>query len=218
MTNNKKRKIFTRRNFLITGGVVTTGLVIGVAGLNAHVNKKIRRYSGAGVGDGAMLNAWVNIAPDNTVTLAIPRAEMGQGVYTSLPMLVAEELEVEMDQIEVVHPQPESPYANTFMLTQEEPNAFKGYSLMEKVYAYLPIIGTGGSTSIPDGYNNMRYAGATAREMLKQAAADKWGVDRSQVTAENGHVIKDSDKSRISYGSLAEAASCLLYTSPSPRD
>ena len=206
MANNKKRKIFTRRNFLITGGVVTTGLVIGVAGFNAYVNKKIRRYSGAGIGDGAMLNAWVNIAPDNTVTLAIPRAEMGQGVYTSLPMLVAEELEVEMDQIEVVHPQPESPYANTFMLTQEEPNAFKGYTLMEKVYAYLPIIGTGGSTSIPDGYNNMRYAGATAREMLKQAAADKWGVDRSKVTAENGHVINNSDKSKLSYGELAEAA------------
>ena len=206
MANNKKRKVFTRRNFLITGGVLTTGLVIGVAGVNAHVNKKIRRYSGAGMGEGAMLNAWVSIASDNTVTVAIPRAEMGQGVYTSLPMLVAEELEISMDQIEIVHPQPESPYANTFMLTQEEPNAFKGYSLMEKVYAYLPVIGTGGSTSIPDGYNNMRYAGATAREMLKQAAADKWGVDRSQVTAENGHVIKDSDKSRISYGSLAEAA------------
>jgi len=206
MANNKKRKIFTRRNFLITGGVVTTGLVIGVAGLNAHVNKKIRRYSGAGIGEGAMLNAWVNIAPDNTVTLAIPRAEMGQGIYTSLPMLVAEELEIDMDQIEIVHPQPESPYANTFMLTQEEPNAFKGYSLMEKVYAYLPIIGTGGSTSIPDGYNNMRYAGATAREMLKQAAAEKWGVDRSEVTAENGHVINNSDKSKLSYGALAEAA------------
>jgi len=206
MGNNKKRKIFTRRNFLITGGVVTTGLVIGVAGLNAHVNKKIRRYSGVGMGEGAMLNAWVSIAPDNTVTIAIPRAEMGQGVYTSLPMLVAEELEIGMGQIEIVHPQPESPYANTFMLTQEEPNAFKGYSLMEKVYAYLPVIGTGGSTSIPDGYNNMRYAGATAREMLKQAAADQWGVDRSQVTAENGFVINSSDKSRLSYGVLAEAA------------
>jgi isoquinoline 1-oxidoreductase beta subunit len=206
MANNKKRKVFTRRNFLITGGVATTGLVIGVAGLNAHVNKKIRRYSGVGMGQGAMLNAWVSIAPDNSVTIAIPRAEMGQGVYTSLPMLVAEELEIAMDQIKIVHPQPESPYANTFMLTQEEPNAFKGYSLMEKVYAYLPVIGTGGSTSIPDGYNNMRYAGATAREMLKQAAADKWGVDRSQVTAENGHIINNADKSKLSYGALAEAA------------
>jgi len=130
-----KRKIFTRRNFMITGGVLTTGLVVGVAGLNSHVNKKIRKYSGAGMGDGESLNAWIRIAPDNTVTLAIARAEMGQGVYTSLPMLVAEELEIPMDQIRVIHPQPESPYANTFMLTQKEPNAFKGYSLMEKLYA-----------------------------------------------------------------------------------
>ena len=121
-------------------------------------------------------------------------------------MLVAEELEISMDQIKVIHPQPESPYANTFMLTQKEPNAFKGYSLMEKLYAYLPIIGTGGSTTIPDGFNNMRYAGATAREMLKQAAADQWGVSRSDVSVDNGYVINDSSKERLSYGELAPAA------------
>ncbi len=202
----KKRKIFTRRNFMMTGGVLTTGLVVGVAGLNSHVNKKLKKYTGAGMGDGDSLNAWVRIAPDNKVTLAIARAEMGQGVYTSLPMLVAEELEISMDQINVIHPQPESPYANTFMLTQKEPNAFKGYSMMEKLYAYLPIIGTGGSTTIPDGFNNMRYAGATAREMLKQAAANQWGISRSDISVDNGYVINDSSKERLSYGELALAA------------
>ncbi|MCL4115766.1 UNVERIFIED_CONTAM: hypothetical protein GTU68_051689 [Idotea baltica] len=110
---------------------------------------------------------------------------MGQGVYTSLPMLLAEELEVSMDQITVIHPQVESPYANTFMLTQS----------------------TGGSTSIPDGFNNMRYAGATAREMLKQAAANQWSVGIEDLHTENGYVIKNTGGDKLSYGSLAGAAS-----------
>lgn len=198
--------IFTRRNFLIGSGVLGTGLVIGVVGLNAHVNKKLKKYSGIGMGDGGSLNAWISIAPDNQVTLAIARAEMGQGVYTSLPMLIAEELEIGMDQINVIQPQPESPYANTFMLTQKEPNAFKGYSMQEKLYAYLPVVGTGGSTSVPDGFNNLRYAGATAREMLKTAAADQWGVDVSEVMAAEGHVTNTKSKEKLSYGQLAEAA------------
>ncbi|MEO1260041.1 MAG: molybdopterin cofactor-binding domain-containing protein [Bacteroidota bacterium] len=201
-----KKKIFTRRNFLITGGVLGTGVVIGVAGLNSHVNKKLKKYSGKGMGEGDSINAWIRIAPDNTVTMAIARAEMGQGVYTALPMLIAEELEIPMSSIRVVHPQPESPYANTFLLTQKEPNIFKGYSMMEKVYAYLPIIGTGGSTTIPDGFNNMRYAGATAREMLKQAAADQWGTNRNKVKAEAGFMINTANNERLSYGELASAA------------
>ena len=201
-----KNKVFTRRNFLITGGVLSTGLVIGIAGLNVHVNKKLKKYSGIGMGEGDSINAWIRIAPDNQVTLAIPRAEMGQGVYTSLPMLIAEELEIPMENIQVIHPQPESPYANTFMLTQKEPNAFKGYSMMEKLYAYIPIIGTGGSTTIPDGFNNMRYAGATAREMLKQAAANQWNIKVDQTNAEAGYVINSQTKEKLSYGALAAEA------------
>lgn len=201
---NSKRKKWTRRAFLITGGLAGTGLVVGVGGM-MHVNKAIKKYSGIGMGEGASMNAWITIAPDNTVTLAIPRAEMGQGVYTSLPQLIAEELEIDMNSIKVVHPQPDRPYANTFMLTQQEPNAFKGYSLMEKVYSYIGIVGTGGSTSIPDGFNNMRYAGATAREMLKTAAAKQWGVSVSTLKAENGYIINDKNE-RLSYGELAEAA------------
>lgn len=206
MTKDKtRRKKLTRRAFIITGSLAGTGLVVGVGGL-MHVNKAIKKYSGIGMGEGASMNAWISISPDNTITVAVPRAEMGQGVYTSLPMLIAEELEVDMNSIKVVHPQPDRPYANTFMLTQKEPNAFKGYSLMEKVFAYVGIVGTGGSTSIPDGFNNMRYAGATAREMLKKAAADQWGVSVSSCRAEEGYIIHDKHE-RLSYGELAAAAS-----------
>ena len=201
-----KKKIFTRRNFLITGGVLTTGLVVGVAGLNVHVNKRLKKYSGKGLGEGSSVNAWIRIAPDNMVTVAVARAEMGQGVYTSIPMMIAEELEAPMDNIKVIQPQPESPYANTYMMTQKEPNIFKGYELAEKVMAYLPMVGTGGSTSIPDGFNNMRYAGATAREMLKQAAADRWNIARADVTALAGYVINNLSKDKLSYGDLAASA------------
>jgi len=206
---NKKGK-WTRRAFIGAGGLAGVGLLVAVGG-NVYLNKKVKKYSGIGMGEGDSLNAWIRIAPDNTITVAVPRAEMGQGVYTSIPQMIAEELEVEMSTIEVIHPQPEPPYANTFLLTQKEPNAFKGYSLIEKIYASLPIIATGGSTTIPDGYNNMRYAGATAREMLKMAAADKWGIDVTECKAESGHIINISNNEKLSYGQLAEAAGEMNY-------
>ena len=196
---------WTRRAFIGTGGVLATGLVVGVAG-NMYVSKAVKKYSGEGLGEGESLNAWIRIAPDNTITIAVARAEMGQGVYTSIPQLIAEELEVDMSRINVVHPQPESPYANTFMLTQKEPNAFKGYTMMEKMLAFMPLVGTGGSTTIPDGFTNMRYAGATAREMLKEAAAKRWDTKRSECRAEDGHIINNSNGERLSYGSLAQEA------------
>jgi isoquinoline 1-oxidoreductase beta subunit len=213
MDNNHKQKKkgkWTRRAFIGVGGLAGVGLLVAVGG-NVYLNKKVKKYSGAGMGEGDSLNAWIRIAPDNTITVAVPRAEMGQGVYTSIPQMIAEELDVDMSTIKVIHPQPESPYSNTFMLTQKEPNAFKGYSLMEKIYASLPLIATGGSTTIPDGYNNMRYAGATAREMLKVAAADKWDIDVADCKAENGHIINTGNNEKLSYGQLAEAAAEVQY-------
>lgn len=204
----KKKNKWTRRAFIATGTILGGGLVAGVGGL-MHVNSKIEQYSHIGMGDGNSLNAWIRIAPDNTVTLAIPRAEMGQGVYTSLPMLIAEELEVPMSSINVVHPQPDSPYANTFMLTRKPRDVYGSLTIMEKIYSYLPIIGTGGSTSISDAYDPLRMAGATAREMLIQAAAAKWGVSKSDCYAKDAFVINKSNNEKLSYGELAQAASTI---------
>jgi len=207
-SNKKKRSKaakWGRRAFIGVGGLAGIGLLVGIGG-TVYVNKKIRKYSGAGMGDGDSLNAWIRIAPDNTITLAVPRAEMGQGIYTSIPQMIAEELEVDMSTIQVIHPQPEAPYSNTYILSQKAPNAFKGYSIMEKIYAVLPIVATGGSTSIVDGFNNMRYAGATAREALRMAAADRWNTDLSSCKAEKGYIINTVDDEKLSYGQLAEAA------------
>ncbi|MEM8488246.1 MAG: molybdopterin cofactor-binding domain-containing protein [Bacteroidota bacterium] len=209
MTENKKKKTsWTRRAFMAAGGVLGAGLVVGVGGM-AYVNRKIQQYSGTGMGEGASLNAWIRIAPDNSITLAIPRAEMGQGVYTSLPMMIAEELEVELDNIEVMHPQPESPYANVFMVTQQPPNFFEGYSVQQKMFAFMTIVGTGGSTTISDGFYNMRYAGATAREILRIAAANRWGVDVAQTEVRNRTVVHKDDGSSLTYGELAAEAAMI---------
>lgn len=214
---SKKRKL-SRRAFMITGGILGTGLVVGAGGL-LFVNKRIQKYSGTGMGEGDSLNAWIRIAPDNTVTLAIPRAEMGQGVYTSLPMLIAEELEVDMKTIQVVQPQPEPPYANTYMLTQKPPNFFDGHSPAEKLFSFLTLVITGGSTSIPDGFINMRYAGATAREMLKEAAAQRWGVKAEDCSVKEGYVLHPSNQEKLSYGDLAnEAAAIELAELPKLKD
>ena len=201
-------KKWTRRAFIGVGGLAGVGLIVGIGG-NMHMNKAIKQFSGAGLGDGASVNAWIRIAPDNTVTFAVARAEMGQGVYTSIPQLIAEELEIPMNIIKVVHPQPESPYANTFVGTQVQPNMFKGYDLLSKVYAFLPVVATGGSTTIINDWVNMRYAGATAREMLKTAAANQWGISVSDCDVKDGYVVNKKSGEKVSYGSLAEAAATI---------
>ena len=209
MPDNKKERStlgkWTRRGFLGIGGLLGVGLVVGVGGY-AYLGRAIKKYSGKGLGDGTSLNAWINIAPDNKVTLAIARAEMGQGVMTAVAQLIAEELEVNWEDIQVIHPQPESPYANTFVTSMARENAFEGFGIMGRIASFLPLIVTGGSTTVIDAWTGMRYAGATAREMLISAAADQWGIDRQKCKAENGQVINMDTKESISYGKLSEAA------------
>src|SRR5215472_12872316 len=108
------------------------------------------------------LNAWIHIGSDDSVTLFIHKAEMGQGTVTSLSMLLAEELECDWQKIRTEFPGIDRAFGNQ---------------------------GVVGSQSIRSSYQTLRQAGAAAREMLAQAAAQKWGVDRSQCRAENNTVI-----------------------------
>lgn len=194
-----------RRAFIITGGIIGGGFLVGVGGL-LHVNRKIAQYSGQGMGAGTSLNAFVRIGSGNAIILAVSKTEMGQGVYTALPQLIAEELEVEMSQIQVVHPQPEGPYANLFMAHEEPRDAFGDLTMMQKVFAYVPSIITGGSTSVRDDYDHLRVVGAMAREMLLSAAAKKWGVDRAICQAEKGKIINKDTGEQLTYGELAPEA------------
>jgi isoquinoline 1-oxidoreductase beta subunit len=130
------------------------------------------------------LNDFVHIGTDGVITLIINKSEMGQGVYTSLPMLVAEELECDWDMIRV-EPAPVAPVYN---------------------HTVMGIQLTGGSSSVYSEWERMRRVGAAAREMLAAAAADIWKVDRKSCHAENGRIIHTSGKT-LSYGQLAEKAS-----------
>ena len=171
----------SRRSFLQTSAVASGGLMLGV-GLPAAMNEALA------AGTMYTPNAWVHIADDNSITLISARSEMGQGVYTSMPMLIAEELNVDLRKIKVQIAPPNGKLYGNAMLG--------GPQL------------TGGSTSVRDGWEKLRVAGAQVREMLIGAAADKWKVDRSTLRAENGMVLGAGGK-KATYGSLAAAASQL---------
>jgi len=138
------------------------------------------------------LNAWIRIASDESVTIVIDKSEMGQGIITSLSMLAAEELECDWKKIRWEFAPADKAYFNTIFGMQ----------------------GTGGSMSIRASWKPMSQAGASAREMLIAAAAQKWGVDKTACRVENGAVINTVTKARASYGSLADAAAKL----PVPAD
>jgi isoquinoline 1-oxidoreductase beta subunit len=140
-------------------------------------SSKLKAQTGA---VGEKLNAYVHIGTDDIVTFFLSKSEMGQGVVTSLSQLLGEELEVDWKKIR----------------TQ-----FAGVDP-----AFGPLMGTFGSLSIRTTWEPLRKAGASARAMLVQAAAQKWGVDPSQCRAQNNEVINTASNARLSYGSLAEAA------------
>ncbi|KWF62403.1 aldehyde dehydrogenase [Burkholderia multivorans] len=138
-------------------------------------------------------NAFVQIDRSGRVTLVMPKVEMGQGVYTALPMLIAEELEVPLSSVTLDHAPPN-----------------------EKLFLD-PLLGgqlTGGSTSVRYAWEPLRRAGATARVLLVSAAAKQWNVDPAACHAENGEVRHPPSGRRASYGELADAAAKL----PVPTD
>src|SRR5579884_2858014 len=126
------------------------------------------------------LNPYIHIGSDDTVTLFIHKAEMGQGTVTSLSMLLAEELECDWKKIRTEFPGVDPEFG--------------------------PLQGVFGSLSIRTSWMPLRTAGATAREMLIAAAAQKWGVSHEQCRAENGYVIHSGTGERLSFGNLAAAA------------
>ena len=169
----------TRRRFLKTSGAVASGLLLGF-----YVPPKgPRGYLQAA--EPFAPNAFIRITPDDAIKLIINKSEMGQGVYTSLPMLIAEELDANWEKVQV-EAAPATP-------EYTDPN----YGMQV----------TGGSSSVRSSWQPFRQAGASAKALLVEAAAKKWGVDKSSLRTEDGHVIY-GDK-RASYGALATAAAAL---------
>ncbi|HET8924330.1 MAG TPA: xanthine dehydrogenase family protein molybdopterin-binding subunit [Candidatus Acidoferrum sp.] len=171
-----------RREFLKKSAAGGTALVIGF-----YLPSKLEALAAAPPSEPVSLNAWVRIAPDDNVTILIDKSEMGQGVVTSLSMLLAEELELDWKKVKAEFAPAAPQYFNPLFGLQ----------------------GTGGSTSVRASWGPLAKAGAAAREMLIAAAAKQWYVEPSACHAENGAVVHNATGKRLSYGSLAEEAARL---------
>lgn len=163
-------------------------------------------------GEGATLNPYVMI-DGSGVTIVTPRAEMGQGVHTTLAALVAEEMDLSLDQVRVIHGPASAAYYNSAVLGEGVPFAPTDMGwlaetvrgAMEIPAKFLGLQITGGSSSIPDAFDKMRLAGASARAALVQAAATRLGVPAGELRTEGGAVVA-VDGTRLTYVELAEAA------------
>ncbi len=164
--------------------------------------RRLQRRDGTAGGPG-VLNAFVRIGPGKRVTLVMPKVEMGQGTYTSLAMLIAEELEVRLDAVNI-EAAPPDPQVYGFV---PDPSADEGLKFDQS---------TGTSLSIIQCWLPLRQAGATARLMLIQAAARRWGVPVASCHAENAAVVHAASGRRLGYDALAAEAATLPVPPPPP--
>jgi isoquinoline 1-oxidoreductase subunit beta len=175
----------SRRTFLRASAAAGGGLVLSFT-LPAAVRRAVA--AGAAKADAFAPNAFVRIDRDGRVTLIMHKVEMGQGTYTSMPMLLAEELEVELSQVHLEHAPPDDAlYAEPLFGVQD----------------------TGASTSVRGNWEPLRRAGAAARTLLVAAAAQTWQVDATSCRAERGEVIHAASGRRLGYGALVDRAATL---------
>ncbi len=173
----------SRRTLLKAGALAGGGLM-----LTAAMPVVARAAAGSAAPEMATLNAFVSIAPDNTITIVGKNPEIGQGIKTMLPMLIADEMDADWDTIRV---------------TQADADAAK----------YGPQL-AGGSFATPMNWLPMRQVGASARQMMLAAAAARWGVDADGLRTELGKVIEPSSGRSLTYGELASDAAQLAPPDP----
>ena len=175
-------KDLSRRMFLRAGAAAGGGLMLSLS--LPFASSEVEATDG----DSFVPNAFIRIDGDGQIVLTMPYVEMGQGTYTAIPMLIAEELEVDLKQVRLEHAPPN-----------------------EKLYAN-PLLGvqaTGGSTAIRAAWKPMREAGAVARTMFVSAAAKRWNVDPASCRAQSGEVLHAPTGRRLKYGELAADAARL---------
>lgn len=193
------------RRTLLVGGGVGVGLVVAWGLLPRSYRPNLRAAPGE-----TLFNAFLKIGRDGRVIVAVPQAELGQGVYTSLPQILADELGADWRTVSV-EPAPINPlYANQ-LLAQESagsglPSAFQGIArwAAHEYATRSALMLTGGSSSIRAFEPRMREAGAAARALISMAAAERWGTDWEQLDTAGGFVVSGPD--RIAFAELAESA------------
>lgn len=198
-----------RRTFLLGSAAIVGGVAIGYWQVTKPHENPLKKDLQEGQ---AALTPYVLVDAQG-VTIIAPRAEMGQGVVTTLAALVAEELDVTLEEVNVIHGPASKAYFNAALLeegtdypaTDHSKKAERARALTYWPAKLLGLQATGGSSSIPDAYVKMRKAGAAARLVLIDAAAKKLGVNAKDLKTENGAVIAP-DGTRIAYSQLASAA------------
>jgi isoquinoline 1-oxidoreductase subunit beta len=206
-----------RRTWLLSGSGIAGALVVGWGVLPP----RSRLGSAAlleGNGDGVALNGWLRITPEGRVQLVMPRSEMGQGVHTALAMLVAEELDVALASVQLLEAGHDAIYGNVAMFVgslpaqpeDSEPGAETrsvraGRWIVSKLARELGVNATGGSSSIADLWQPLRWAAATARGQLLGAASLQWKLPVDELKVVDGIVSHDGGE-RAHYGLFAKAA------------
>jgi len=178
----------SRRVFLKKSALTFTGLIIGFTyEPESSLAVKVENAEELGI--------WIRIAPDGSTTLIVPSSEMGQGVNTSLSMILAEELEADWQSVKIETAPVNSKYIN--------PESNSGQM-------------TAGSSSVKGFWNPLRKAGAAVRLMLQKAAAQKWEIPIEECVAKSGYIYRKNSSQKLSYGELAEAAGKIDIPSDPP--
>ena len=166
----------SRREFIKAASATGAGLVIGF-----YLPSRNQLLASGTIENSFVPNIWVTVQPDDQIIITSGKSEMGQGVWTSLPMIIAEEMDADWSKVKIE----------------------QGIGTKETAGRY----GTGGSRSVRDSWTKLRRAGATAREMLLSAAAREWNIEKSECTVENSIVRHPATSRQMTFGQLTVAAS-----------
>ena len=205
--------MLSRRGFIVSGAAVGGGLVIGYGYLALDDGDAAQKFAASGR-RAIPMNAWLKIAPDGAVTCGIHRAEMGQGITTTLAMLLVEELDADWADVRFEFVPVDRDYFNFGMLLNGQPlgdpkaswRAATGTWAIRQAFHALGMSMTISSSSTIDAWDTLRPAGAAARQMLLAAAARQWNVPADKLRTSNSYVIDAANNRRFSYGELAEQA------------
>lgn len=219
-----------RRTWLLSAAGATGALIVGWGAIPQR--SRMGKASLMQLQNGEIaFNGWIKVASDGSVIMAMPRAEMGQGVHTALPMLVAEELNLPLARVRTEQAGADAIYGNVAMLVASLPfhplesegpgevpaKVRLGGWMMGKIARELGINATGGSSSVADAWGPVRLAAAAVRASLLQTAAAQWKLPEAELVLKDGHVTHPSGKS-VGYGVLAKDAAGLNLRTAALKD
>ena len=204
---------WTRRAFIGAGSLVGGGFVLGVAGITLAPGR--HSLVSADAAEKGELTTWITVTPDNFTTILVPHCEMGQGSQTALAMMAAEEMEADWDLVRIEEAPALDAYANAYLLRAFTGDPFPaplGRAIDYGAYRLASWFGTqvtGGSMAVRGTGFGMCIAGAAAKEMLLEAAAERFGVPVSECTAAASRVTHAASGQSASFGELARAATAI---------